>query len=236
MDSLPNFYNLSLNGQSLFDGLTIVKTKENAPKNVFIEINVIDRGEDSNFREIISSPILNTLKRNLHIFRTDKQPLAYVGSKFVAPFVNVCFKNIIYKVNNKIEYEFPGNRLDNGKKSRTTIFDKMLSIQIDRYSLDVDTSIMNKQFTILKNQVEFLESKGVKVIFFEMPVNNQLIHLNKAIYLRAKVRNDFPNNIFIGIPSNIETYKTSDGVHLTNNESNIYTSFFKKAAITATNK
>jgi len=235
MDSLPNFYNLSLGGQSIFDGLNILRNKKNLPRNVFIETNVIFRGENSNFNEIVSSSILNKLKESSSVFRTDKQPLAYVGYKVVSPIVWGFFYKIIYRVRDKTKLEFQPKETINTSKSGNTIFDKMLALQLDSYSKDINTSMMDKRFESLKNHIVFLESKGVKVFFFEMPVNPELLELNRAKYLRHRVKSEFPNNYFISLPNNLEIYKTRDGVHLTNEESKIYTEYFKNEVITVAN-
>lgn len=235
MDSLPDFYNLSLGGQSIFDGLNILRNKNNLPKNVYIETNVIVRGENSNFNDIVSSPILNALKDNSSVFRTDKQPLAYVGSRFVSPILNGFFWKVIYRVRDKIKLEFQRNDSISFSKSENSIFNKMLDLQIKGYSQTIDTSMMDKRFEELKNHIEFLENRGVNVFFFEMPVNQQLIELNRAKYLRDRISNEFPNNNLIILPKNIEIYKTTDGVHLTGDESKIYTIYFKNEALTVAN-
>jgi hypothetical protein len=89
------------------------------------------------------------------------------------------------------------------------------------------------QFKILKKYVEFLESKEVLIVFYEMPVNSQLSTPN---YIREKVINDFSKNIFIKTPINIDTFKTVDGLHLSDIELQIYTSYFKKEVISKVNK
>lgn len=224
MGSLPNFYNLSLGGQSIFDGLNILKNRKRLPKNVFIETNFIVRGENSNFKKIVSSPILNLFKANLPVFRTDKQPLAVVA---------VLFRTAIYKFKNALKSDEKDIPLV--VKMENPIFDKMLALQIEGYSKDIDTIIMDMRFKDLKIHVKFLESKGVNVFFFEMPVNPHLVELNRASYLRNRVKTEYPNSNYIKLPENFEMYKTADGVHLTGEESKIYTNYFKNEAITVAN-
>jgi hypothetical protein len=218
MDSLPNFHNLSLGGQSIFDGLNILKNRNRLPKNVFIETNVILRGENANFKKIVSSPILNLLKANSPIFRSDKQPLVLFKKK------------VIYKLKGVLEFQENDRTLVT--KTDNPIFGEMLALQIEDYSKKIDTIVMNEQFENLKNHVEFLEAKGINVFFFEMPVNHQLVELTKAKYLRYRVNNEFSNNDFITLPKNIKKYKTRDGLHLTSEESKTYTDYFKNEAIT----
>lgn len=236
MDSLPHFYNLSMSGQSVFDGLNILRNKKKLPKNVFIETNVIFRCENSSFNEIISSPILGVLKENSSIFRSDKQPLAYLGDKIAKPFVSLFFHKIIYKIRDKVQFELELNQTNTNTEPQNIIFDKLLAMNIELYSKDIDTAEMNKRFYHLKKDVNFLESNNVNVFFFEMPVNPQLLQLKRSKYLRDRLRSEFPNNSFIPIPSNVKNYKTGDGLHLTNEESKFYTDYFKNEALSLVNK
>ena len=75
-DSLPSFYNLSFNGQGIFDGLKIIKNKHNLPKNIFIETNVILRKENSDFTSSLLFPISFYLRKHLLSLRADKQPIS----------------------------------------------------------------------------------------------------------------------------------------------------------------
>ncbi|MBT31366.1 MAG: hypothetical protein CMO01_17060 [Thalassobius sp.] len=207
-DSLTNFYNLSFNGLSIFDGLEILENKYRFPKNVFIEINVIVRDQNKNFNEIISSPILNVLKRQFMILRTDKQPLTYARNLLKKSSTNKDSNS-----ENEISYE---------------IFQKLLLLQKESYSEKIDSVDMNKKFQKLTYFVNLLESNGVKVIFFEMPVNPELVELRRASYLRNRIIKDFPDNNFIRLPDNINSYETEDGIHLKNSEAKMYSEYFKK--------
>ena len=143
-DSLTNFYNLSFNGLSIFDGLEILENKYRFPKNVFIEINVIVRDQNKNFNEIISSPILNVLKRQFMILRTDKQPLTYARNLLKKSSTNKDSNS-----ENEISYE---------------IFQKLLLLQKESYSEKIDSVDMNKKFQKLTYFVNLLESNGVTIV------------------------------------------------------------------------
>lgn len=234
MDSLPNYYNLSFGGLSIFDGLNILRNKNNLPKNVFIETNLISGSENKNFKKIISSSILNSLKESSNVFRTDKQPLAYISLGFLKPLVSGVFSNVIYRMRDRMKFKFCDEKKNIILEPSSPLFDKMLTSQIKNYSKNINLSEMDKGFNNLKKNVNFLKSKGVNVIFFEMPINPKLVYLNKSNYIRDRVIAEYPDHDFIKIPENFKSYKTTDGVHLTKEESKLYTKYFKKKAISIT--
>lgn len=240
-DSLPNYYNLSMSGQGVFDGLNILTSKKNLPSNVFIEINMIIRHENETFRDIISSPILNGLKRHFQIFRSDKQPLALLSHGIASPELNKFIIQLrkketsnlaIEKTVIKIPIASSNNSNEENKpiKKRNKALEEAIKSQKKNYSKKIDSIDIENQFNILFNHIKYLKSKNVNIVFFEMPVNPELISLNRATYLRNRIENDFPNYKFIKLPDNIKYITTTDGVHLTPEESNIYTSYFKGEA------
>lgn len=231
MDSLPNFYNLSLGGLSIFDGLGILKNKSELPKTVFIEINYIDRVEDLSFKKIVASPVLNLFKEKSKIFRSDKTPLALVRNMFTSLLLNLFFNKTIEQANDDWSVEFQKNEINNEE-----VLNKMIALQRNRYSDWIDTSKMEMQFKLLKKHVEFLESEEVQVVFYEMPVNSQLSQLSTPHYIRENIINSFPENIFIKTSSNSDAFKTVDGLHLSDIESQIYTSYFKNEVTKKVNR
>jgi len=90
MDSLPNFLNLSLPGQSIFDGLNILKHKIILPKNVYIEMNFPLIKESDKFSFALYFPVFFIIKKYVLSLRDDKQPIPllqkYVISKSIKFF------------------------------------------------------------------------------------------------------------------------------------------------------
>lgn len=227
MDSLPSFYNLSMSGQSVFDGFSILRKTPTLPNCVFVEINFLSRNENVVFKEIISSPIQHTLKKSFDVFRTDKHPLAYFEKKLFRPLVQFFLKKIVYKLRDRM---VPGSDKINKEDLGNSLFEKMLILRKKEHSEQIDTLKMNQQFQLLSDNVNYLKSKGVKVVFFEMPIHPYLIKLDQATYLRNKIKKVYPHHEFIELPNNIEDYKTTDGHHLTTDEAKIYSRYFNKAA------
>lgn len=218
-DSIDNICNLSFGGQSIFDGLNLLRLKEKLPKVVFIEINMLDKSENVRFNKIISSQISIVLKSNFKALRSDKQPLAVlsetVNKTYLAIGINKKKKNL-------------GNTSTEEKLSTNPLFNRMLLRKKKNYSKAIQVEKYNIQFDILAEHVKFLESKNTEVIFFEMPVNFELVNLDKATYLRARIENEFPKNSFIKLPPNVNFYKTADGFHLTKDEAQEYSTYFRE--------
>jgi hypothetical protein len=230
VEGVPDYCNLSLSGQSVFDGLNILRNKKKLPKKVFIEINVMVRDENSNYKEIVSSSILNTLKERSDVFRTDKHPLDYAGEKIAKPIVNALVYKVLYRLRDQITGGTLLKKETQTPKPNQALFGQLLAAQVESYSEHLDTALMNERFAMLKRHVAFLESKGVRVFFFEMPVHHQLVHLTRASYLRDRVLREFPAHKLMKLPENLAMYQTTDGVHLTEQEAKMYTDYFMKEA------
>jgi hypothetical protein len=224
MDSLPNTYNLSFSGQSIFDGLELLSHKNKFPKNIFIEINFVLRPENKNFTSSLNSPILYYPKKFLPSLREDKQPIAIIGEQLSVHFTS----NIIGKT--KSIFGFTQKQTTN--KNNHTFFDKMLKKEMENYSTLPDSSLLIKSFSDLEIYVKALEEKEVNIIFFEMPVNSQLTDLPRAKLIRSTFFEYFPKAKYTYIPMQDSVqYKTTDGIHLNKEEALRYTLYLKNKGI-----
>lgn len=230
-DSLPGFYNLSFAGQSTFDGLQIIQKKTHTPKNVFIEINVLDRGENKTFTKSLTSPINYITKERLIAFRSDKQPLAIFGNYVLQPFAE-WVHSLLRRAHNKMAKK---SFLIN-KPSSSSLFVQMKALQIERHSHSLTNNKTIALLENLKSAVQELELKNINVTFFEMPINIEIHSLSKPNQIRLLIQKNFPNNAFISAPQNLEMYKTSDGVHLLRNEAALYTHYLKSEIETVAKK
>lgn len=219
MDSLQGFYNLSFGGQSIFDGLKILEKSENLPRNVYIETNVLLRGESKSFTNSLFSPFQYYTGKYFLSLRADKQPIPISIGYFMA------FKRVL---KNKIEKL--SNKIDNPKSNiqRDDLSNKMLNLQIKSYSIQPDSTLLNNRLMELMSYIEFLKQNNVNIYFFEMPVNYKLIELPKTKTIRAKLYEIFPKYEYNYIKTDSSKYITGDGVHLTNDEALKYTFFFKQ--------
>ena len=211
-DSLQDFYNLSFSGQSVFDGLHILKEQKNLPKDLFIEMNVILKKEDKNFTDALLNPFLYTLKKYIPVLRDGKQPMAIAG---------FLLSEIIKKTGN-------ADAPTTTSLNQETLFMKTLNVQRKDYLNAPDKKTLDAIFTQLKTYTDYFQQKGVNIIFFEMPVHPSLCNLPKALIIREKFYLNFPQDKYNYIPvPDCNVYHTTDGIHLTQEETLVYTNYFK---------
>lgn len=230
-DSIPNTYNLAFNSQTVFDGLSLIDKKAQLPKTVFIEMNVILGKPNEDFISYLTTPVLLYSKKVLPALREDRQPISNIGVKvknrITQPLI-IGFRRMVDALfsENPIGEKTPVSK--NVEQEGNKAFIQLLNIQKDYYSKEPNKQVVDDNFKVLKAYISKLEKSEVNVIFFEMPVNNDL----KGQRLAVKVRDTFHKNFpvikykYISGPENV-SFKTIDGVHLTKDEAIAYTSFFK---------
>jgi len=225
MDRLPNTYNLSFDGLSIFDGLKILAHASKFPKHLFIEMNVVLRPESSEFTSSVSSPIMYYPRKVLLPLRAGKQPIAILGHILAGRF-----EKLLTDLHSCCETgrKCPEPRSDVVDDPR---FSMSLNLQIESYSKMPTQGCLDNSFQSLKSRVDVMVSNGVDVIFYEMPVNSQLEELPLAKGIRDRFYKVFPADEYryILLPAKLD-YVTSDGVYLNKEEALKYTAYFKREA------
>jgi hypothetical protein len=205
-----NYYNLAFAGQGVFEGLNILSRIKAKPKIVLVEMNEVLRPENKEFTGSLFAPVLYTVKRVLPAFREQNQPIGILGG--------------VLRGASKQENS-PNTKINND------FFLKMLQREIKDYSQLPDRAVVAMRFEELRGYVTTLENQGVKVIFFEMPVNEQLCNLPLAEDIRKSFHSYFPATrySYISIPD-CSQYSTTDGLHLAEKEALIYSEYLKTEA------
>lgn len=212
-DSLDNFYNLALGGESPREGLGVIKKKEIYPKRVFIEINLILKENQTDFFDILYNPIMYPLRKETTIFRDGKQPLPLASAlleskilKYIIP-TNILFFNIKKDRIRAVQISEPKNKKEE------------LSGSLNSFSSATKP---------LKEYIDDLKRHGTEIIFFEMPTEKIDCRSKKEPQYRTIAKILFPPEEYIYIPSpECGSYKTTDGVHLGKVEALRYTRYFK---------
>jgi hypothetical protein len=211
-DSLRKTYNLSFAGQSIFDGLAILIKKDDMPRDVFIEMNVVFRRESDDFLSSLHAPLLQYSRKWMPVLREENQPLGILGK-------------VVYK-HSKPVINFFNHYTD--RKKDEEFFSRMLNVQDEAYSALPEQKQLTECFEALKRYVSILEDKHVNVIFFEMPVDRHLQELPRAKIIRQKFNEYFSDKTYRYVPFTYhENIETTDGVHLSNNEALRYTLFLR---------
>lgn len=214
MKSLSEFTNLSMEGLSIWDGLSLIHLKGKFPKVVFIEINHLLRTENKAFQEIMFSPVALWLKDASLIFRSDKQPIALVSKMISYPLFK---KGLSPSSKAKIE----GDKSVNSKAK-----DRFINLKRVEYEKSISQFELNFQLSKLNLALNELKEKDVKVVFFEMPIEKSLVNLTFAKTIREEITKRFPFISFIRIPDNVQNYNTTDGIHLDPESAISYTNYF----------
>lgn len=222
MNMLPHFYNLGLLGLGPIDGLSTIQAKGKFPKYIFIETNHIDRPLSEELKSSVENPLMTPLRRHIISLRDGKQPMGFIaipyGQKATAYGVYL-LQTALSKISSKQTVQT--------SETAVNVFDKMLIQAIEyqnKIPLNLDTEI-----NILKQYVDKASRQGSTVIFFEMPIQQQLCGLPRPIAIRKEIYKHFPKNQYqyINIPDCGE-YITTDGEHLDFISAKKYTEYFKK--------
>ncbi|HLT71982.1 MAG TPA: hypothetical protein VKZ75_04995 [Cyclobacteriaceae bacterium] len=220
MDSLPGMSNLSFSGMGIFDGLSILNHSNVTPRTMFIETNIMSRSENEHFTSYVNSPLLRPVKKAIPSLRDEYQPIGMLGQLVIS----MLKKDMAGE-------EVMDQTATTQQEGDDTFFKKILAIETEKLSKVPDTAELLPRFEQLALEVERLEAKGARVIFFEMPVNEILCDLPQPQAIRSLYRKYFPESkyAYITVP-HCSGYRTTDGAHLAGEEATRYTMYFKAHA------
>ncbi len=224
-DSLPGTFNLGFGGQSIYDGLNLITHKQALPRVVFIEMNMVLVNEKKAFTSALFSPLMYYPKKNIQALREDKEPLVISGK---------VIQNSIYALKDWVrgthttQKKQPINAAPVQSDSTAALSGKMVNDTYMGYFKLPKQSEIDRSFNELKKYTGQLEKKGVKVIFFEMPIDNRLVNLPRPVFIRNQFYTVFPRSAYQYIDRPKWSYcDTFDGLHLSEQEAVRYTRYFK---------
>jgi hypothetical protein len=186
-------YNLALGGDSALTGLDAVLRSSYLPRVVFVEINVPERRGSSD----IVKKSDNFLKRLSPVFYTENMPV-------------------------NLFYSFLRQR--NGASSEEVVseevFNNNLKLQIQDYDQDIEQGLLASQMSLFDAKIKAVEKRGIKVVFYELPVAPALEQMPKAIQTRMRFLKEFPDNQLIPYTALAVdmTIHSVDGIHLKEKE------------------
>lgn len=214
-DSIPDFYNLGLLGSCALDGLHYVSMKPDdaLPDIVYVEINnAHSNAFNTSLLSIFDSPLEGFLKSYIPNLREEYRPMTMLKSNMM----KVLRKNM-------------------GKTAVSVVDTVVLRASVDymkedgwlKWGWHLDYRDCIEGFSMLKNYIDKLESRGVKVVFFMVPMNKEIERGPKISDLVRHVHSFFPDSVYHYMPVDSTCYPTSDGLHLDEMSAKAFTSFFK---------
>ena len=226
-----NYYNLSFGGATLYDGLELIKKSKIMPQIIFIETNYYHNASYvlMDLNKTTFMPIVFDLKKNIPALQEKYQPV-----NVLLPFILNKIQGIIMKNENRSNAKKDGPAIV--KKPQETlrerlVFEEMLKMQIKKYNWIPDKKTMDASSKRLEEYIAYFRKSGVKIVFFEMPVDKCLCSAPFAEHLRVNLRKQFNPGDYNYIPMpDCSLYNTGDGIHLDNQSASIYKEYFLKEA------
>jgi len=194
LDSMPQgTTNLGFGGLSIYDGLTLVERSGKAPARVLIETNVLFREPDHGFLKALFEPGLYELRREVPMMQEENQPSGVLFG---------WLKQRLLK-----------ERGANDGSADSTAVPNAVMMEEHRgnYGQLPADSTQQRFLAMLEHKVHALEERGIEVIFFEVPIEAELMSSALASESRALIEARFPGRTFI---RSSERWRTTDGLHL----------------------
>lgn len=188
-------------------GLEILHRTEKVPQRLFIEINHVNRGVDSNIMHSIFDQPLYTMRFYLPFLQTK----------------NKILPNFIDRVKS------PANNKVNDNKPADELFNTLLNKEKKEWSDIKEESLLKSKLNHTENLITEFAAKGCQIIFYEMPMDSSLtnqpvINYQRNFFKALATKNNYS---FIEVDTS-KAYQTGDGVHLLRKDADIYLEYFRK--------
>lgn len=209
-DSIPSVRSVAFGGCAVEDGLRLILSKPKVPHCVLVETNLFLRNGNEELVEKMTKGIIPQVKRWIPSLRESNEPICLLSGLMIkAAGINP-------------------------QAAAMTVDMEQLKESIKRHLADdkslSDTELAQRMETIKPLLIQ-LEQKGTKLIFFEMPIHQELYHLKELEQTRQAVRKAFPKTRYAYLPNDTTTYLTTDGLHLDYEGQQRYSHFIKQALL-----
>lgn len=199
-----HIYNLSLSGDSSLTGLSVIANSYASPRLVLIEINVPQRG----INQDLVVAVTGVLQKLSAMFYIENKPINLAYS-FRFQYKSAALP----KESSELVYQEPNESLlNNGIAFHSKTNQELLS-----------SDLLNQKITEFSDLIKIIETKGTRIIFFEMPVAPDLENTPRAVQIRNAFKTSFPKYKLLNYQdlAAANTIKTTDGVHLTSDAAKV---------------
>ena len=115
---------------------------------------------------------------------------------------------------------------NNINKEKTGVFKEMIKNQVEEYKSFPGKDTIDKRIALLEKYVHYLMKQNIQVVFFEMPIEEELCSTPRTNFLRNELQKKFPVGSFLYIQSpDCKYFTTKDGIHLEDESAILYTQF-----------
>jgi hypothetical protein len=205
-----HFISLAFNASNAYDGLELLKLSGKKPACLLVETNYAKN-------QILPPEIENNLK-----------PLSYYSGKF---FKSLQLRNqptglLVGWGKNMMRTRI--EKLKNEKMANVSLYQFNLQMNMEKMNESIPDSVLTIRFIVLRSLIEGFQKNNIKVIFFEVPVNEELQNTTSMVEVRKYFYSYFPKSEFQHIPLPAENnYSYSDGVHLSLQSALSYSIYLK---------
>ena len=201
-----NVATLFIQGGGAMTGLEAIIKSEFTPAVVLVEVDFISRGIDLKLIDSETAPFKTWLKRYLPVWRHEQN------------LINYAYKSRIPKFNVK---DLP---VYSPEESERRLAPRIQNSREFLLKKPLDEPAMRETISILNSQVQTLEQRGCRVIFFSLPLNKGLKTTPWYARWESMVMETLNGNQFI-TPSPQKYYYTVDGIHFYMESGNDYFNF-----------
>ncbi|WP_027303054.1 hypothetical protein [Rudanella lutea] len=205
------YYNLSLAGMSAQDGLQLIEMSGHLPHVLFVETNTLTRDEPSPLMESLNDPTWIWLKRHLPFTRQKFQP-AGVFKAMLRDWSHGKGQPVVPETAMYVD---------------TAFLNKAVADRIQA-AIPPPDSVLHASLGKVRNRLDQWRRQGVRVVFFEIPMDPRLQAMPIQGQVRQLVRRYFPSPDYAHLALPEGAYQTTDGVHLTYGESNRFTGYLRQ--------
>jgi hypothetical protein len=205
-----HYVNLAFNGWSSYDGLQILKLTEKKAACLLIETNVVGNSILEPDIENCFAPFAYYSNNLLKSFQLEYQPTGLLVG---------CIKN---SLKNRIE------ALKKKKRENQALYNFNLKQKKAELMASIPDSILKKSFEGMKELIKLIKEQGTKIVFFEIPIDEQLKNTKLVLAIRKYFHQYFPDSEYkyIDMPI-VNDFVYSDGIHLSIQSALPYTLFLK---------
>lgn len=200
----PHHVKLTFPGGGPLTAMEIIGRSGRVPAVLWIESNLITRDADRDLVEDATAPWRLALRDASPVFTEDGRPSAYGVGISKTLLAKACAR-------------FPvlAGHVPTGGGLDAAVMEGMMKENRAKLSIPPDPADLARRVQVLGGQVDALEAKGCKVVFFEMPVDASLRGLKEPVAVRAAMKGRFPEGRYRWLDlERAEPWKTTDGIHL----------------------